>query len=81
MSNNPNTFAAKLWLQQDRAEFLIKYITERGVMVSHRYENKSCIVEFTIESNSDLMHLFHAGIHFGINTSINSLKETHGTNV
>jgi hypothetical protein len=77
--NNP--FKAKLWLQQERAEFVIKFLTERGVMVSHRYENKSCIVEFNIETSAELMHLFHAGIHFGINTSINSLKETHGTTV
>ena len=73
--NNP--YKAKLWLSYDRAEFLIKYLTERGIMVSHRYEANSCIVEFIIEDNSVLMHLFHAGIHHGLNMGINNLKQLH----
>jgi hypothetical protein len=72
-----NTFPAKLWLNNDRAAFLIKFLTDRGIMVSHRYEAKSCIVEFAIESNAELLHLFHAGVHFGINTSVNTFKEIH----
>lgn len=77
--NNP--FKAKLWLQKDRAEYLIKHLTDNGMMVSHRYEDKSCIVEFTIESNSDVLNIFHAGLHFGESTTINFLKQLHGTDV
>jgi hypothetical protein len=78
--NNP--FKAKLWLSKDRAEFIIKFLAERGITVSHRYESKSCIIEFTVDEitiSSMFMHFIHAGIHLGINTGLNALKEIHGT--
>ena len=73
-----NNFPVKIWLQKDRAESLVKHLTDSGMIVKHQYSNESCIVEFTIENNSDILHIFHAGVHHGLNTGINALKTTHG---
>ena len=73
------TFKAKLWLPKDRADALISHLTNNGIVVTQRFENDSCIIEFTLETSADVLHVFHAGLHHGLNTGINSLKSIHGT--
>ena len=77
--NNP--FRVKIWLEKERGESLSKHLKDSGMIVKKTYTNSSCIVEFTIENNSDVLNIFHAGVHHGLNTGLNSLKQTHDPTV
>ena len=70
-----NIFEASLCLSKDRADFIYHYLTDRAITVTRKNDNFGCIIEFTIESNFDLLQLVHAGIHCGQKTFNN------GTNV
>jgi hypothetical protein len=72
-----NTFTA--WFQKDRTEHLIKMLGDQIKIIKENNNDDpelsgydGCMVEIRMNSNIDMLNLYHAGIMFGISQMRNS---------
>jgi hypothetical protein len=56
----------KIFISDDRIKFLVNELGESKVKVLDKKDTSTTPVEVTIESASDLLNVFHAGIMAGI---------------
>ena len=55
-------------MTDERGSFLVDYLTKNNVSIKRieDWGEGNGVYEVELESNTDLLQVFHAGIHFGI---------------
>ena len=62
-------------MTDERGSFLVDYLTKNNVSIKRieDWGDDNGVYEVELESNTDLLQVFHAGIHFGIEKMKNQL--------